>query len=235
MNDDRVIIPFPSDIIRLNGILQDTMSTIRCATSCLTYKAYIGAEFTFLLACNHIFMGALKSLSAKQEICIDGSQASAYAEKHMSANDISAEMVLTSLFIASIEKTMSMHSQFMLADSLDVHTEKSIVELLTEFGLLDRSDFNTEKATSLLSPIQLESIASTYSNKNLHPDNILTVIENVLTESTEKYLRNMSTSSIINSCARFAVFTYRKLHHIDSLTFADIDDWTMDTFDVIYS
>lgn len=232
MYDDRVIIPFPRDTIRLNGILQDTLSAIHCATSNLTYKDYLSIRSTFLFVSEAVILEALKSVSIKNELVLDSKAAVTFAAKHI--GNMSVETVLTALFIASMEKAIVIHSEIGLESFVNASAEKSVDAFTNELVLSDLAHFLLEKAWYVYSSIGMESFqADIAAEKGLEQSEALCEISSAADLLCEKYSGDLIGEMQFSSIVKFALTRFRLLKDVDGLSFADIDEWTMDTFDMM--
>lgn len=232
MQNDRAIIPFPSDTIRLNGILQDTLSTIRCATSNLTYKEYLRVSSTLLFVVDSILVSALKSLRAEHTIGFETPKAIYYVEKNIGS--VSEDMVLTALFITSIEKTFQIYSKIELSSDVQLTAEKSFAQLQNELSFLVDTNFSLEKNLSVSGALRFDFIAlSASTEKPLTYSNSILSIENALNLVVEKYSGKILSTSELSMSVNASLARFRKLSDIDGLKFGDIDGWSMEVFDKI--
>lgn len=221
MSDERVFIPFPCDTIRIN-----------CATSNLTYKRSMHITSAFLLTASDIFLSALKSLSAKQEIRFDAECASLYAEKQLC--DMTAEMVLTSLLIASIEKTVSIYSKFSFSDEVELSTEKALAQSENVYELSDQINLWAEKGNQISAEFDFGmSLLPMTAEQGLANNDVMMRIEDTLSLAAEKFSGKILSSAEFSSSAKFSVMEFRKMSDLVGLSFADIGTWDMQTFHVI--
>lgn len=232
MWDDRVIIPFPGDTIRLNGVLRDALSTLHCATSNLTYKRSVHISSVFLLTASEAILSAMKSISAKSEIAFDTKCAALYAEKNLL--NMTAEVVLTSLLITSIEKTVSIYSAFVFSDEIELAAEKALAQSENIYELSDQIEFWAEKGNQIYAEFDFEMNLLPMSAEQalVNSDAMMRIVE-TLSLAAEKYSGEILSSAEFSSSVKLCVMEFRKMSDLTGLTFADISTWDMQTFHVI--
>lgn len=230
--DTSVIVHVVPDInYRINAVLKDTTNTIRIASIGLTYKAF--ASFNDALTFennNEVQVMLYKFFQFNPHLVLENKM-SVNLKKYPKLNDF--DINLGNMCTFSMQKFFKN-----LSIDCDLHADALASSISTT-----NFDDNT---------ILVQSIVSTNETKRISPECDLSLLNSILSTNQIKncgeIYNNVSVGSTLNcsqekvinvanndiqiGCVVSGVVSYfKKLSDIDSLTFGEIDAWTMDMLD----
>lgn len=245
-------------INKISAVLQNTSTMMNVIASGLSNSGnlkYVSIESIFTFISNEVLTNAIKSIAIDNTITFDTPKANAVISKNI--DNLTSDIVLSSLLIASIELTFEVSQELDLNSNLLLGLSKTIeiddqinivneinfilnkwCKIAHQIGISSEVNFFLSKWVQIQSNFQFEvNNPNGVLSKQISAENNIGFNDNVLYLSSQKYLKNnvfqFEFGSSANAIVSSVVERFRTWFDIDNFSLGEIDNWTMAEFDII--